>query len=214
MLKSYMTIKGHATAIYEEKRSRFISQAMSVEDEEGALSFINNIKNSNKEASHNAYAYSVGLDSAVCRFSDDGEPGGTAGLPILEIIRKRNLLYSVIVVTRYFGGILLGAQGLTRAYGKAASAAVDAAGIVVKIPVRDISVNCSHNLAGKIQGRIMQSGYKIKNISYGEDVLIVSVVPAQSADAFIGMVNTIASGACRVIPGNIYHDIYHDAAGL
>lgn len=205
-----MTVKGHAIANYEEKKSRFISQVLSVENEEGALSFVNNIKNSNKEASHNAYAYSVRLDNAVCRFSDDGEPGGTAGLPIMEIIRKRNLLFTVIVVTRYFGGVLLGAQGLTRAYGKAASAAVDAAGTVLKIPVCDISVNCSHNLAGKIQGRIMQSGYKIKNISYGEDVIIVSVVPAQSKEEFIGMVNMIAGGACRVISG----DIYHDAARL
>lgn len=134
MIKSYKTVaKAFAEASFVEKKSEFIGYAARVESEEEAKSFIASIRAKHPDATHNCYAYLL-KDSGVARFSDDGEPGGTAGLPMLEVIKREGVSDVCVVVTRYFGGILLGAGGLVRAYARGTKIALEAAGQAVFVP--------------------------------------------------------------------------------
>ena len=128
-MEDYTTLKEYGTYTYEEKKSVFIGECMPVKTEEEALSFINNIKKKYSDARHHVYAY-VLRENSVMRFTDDHEPQGTAGMPVLDIIRKNCCTDVVIVVTRYFGGTLLGTGGLVRAYTAAALGALEAAEII------------------------------------------------------------------------------------
>ena len=127
MSGGWTTIKGAATASFVEKRSEFIGNISPVSTEEEAIAFVNKIKKQYTDAKHNVYAYLL-RDNSITRFSDDGEPHGTAGLPVLDVLRKEGVTNVAVVVTRYFGGILLGTGGLVRAYSQAAKMALDAAG--------------------------------------------------------------------------------------
>lgn len=134
MSKSYKTVvKEFATDSFIEKKSEFISYVKRIESEDEAKEFIAQISKKHSDATHNCYAYIL-KDSEIARFSDDGEPGGTAGMPILEVIKREGLTGVCVVVTRYFGGILLGAGGLVRAYAKGAKIGIDAAGIAEFVP--------------------------------------------------------------------------------
>lgn len=126
----YYTLGAHGMEEFIERKSRFIGEAAPAFTEEEALHFINSIKEAHKSASHHCFAYIIGENAGLMRYSDDGEPQGTAGIPILEVLKKNNLVNCVAVVTRYFGGVLLGAGGLTRAYSAGCAKAVRAAGIV------------------------------------------------------------------------------------
>lgn len=126
----YYTLGKHGLDEQIIKKSRFIGQAMPVETEEEALAFIKSVKDQHKTASHNCFAYIIGANAGTMRYQDDGEPQGTAGIPILEVLKKNHLVNCAAVVTRYFGGVLLGAGGLTRAYSASAAATVKTAGIV------------------------------------------------------------------------------------
>ena len=130
---SYKTVAREAKDEFTEKKSVFIGHAKPIESEEQALDFIKTIEKRYGDAAHNCYAY-INKEQNIVRFNDNGEPQGTAGLPILEVIKREELCGVVIVVTRYFGGILLGAGGLVRAYSKAAKIAIDAAGITTFCP--------------------------------------------------------------------------------
>ncbi|MDZ5035113.1 YigZ family protein, partial [Clostridium perfringens] len=130
---SYITIRDFGEDEFIEKKSEFIGYAKRCESEEEAKTFIAEIKNKHKQATHNCWAYVIGENMVVQRYSDDGEPQGTAGIPILEVMKKSNVTDCAIVVTRYYGGILLGAGGLTRAYTKGASIALKAGGVVEKV---------------------------------------------------------------------------------
>ncbi|MBO4343459.1 MAG: YigZ family protein, partial [Clostridia bacterium] len=133
-MNSYKTfLKDFATDSFIEKKSEFISYAKRIYDEDEAKAFIAEIRKKHSDASHNCYAYIL-KDSGIARFSDDGEPGGTADMPILEVLKREGLSGVCVVVTRYFGGILLGAGGLVRAYAKGAKLGVDAAGVVEFVP--------------------------------------------------------------------------------
>lgn len=127
MSDSYITLASAASSSFVERRSEFIGNVMPIKDEQEALKFISEIKSKYSDARHNVWAYIL-RDNNISRFSDDGEPHGTAGLPVLDVLRKSGITDAAVVVTRYFGGILLGAGGLVRAYTKAASDAVAAAG--------------------------------------------------------------------------------------
>ncbi len=137
---SYITIKSFGEDRFEEKKSEFIGYAKRVQNEEEAKAFVNEIKSMHKQAKHNCYAYVIGENKNIQRYSDDGEPQGTAGIPILEVMKKSNITDCAIVVTRYFGGILLGAGGLTRAYIKGAGIALKAAGVVEKVEGLKMSI--------------------------------------------------------------------------
>ena len=130
---SYITIRNSGEDRFEEKKSEFIGYAKRVENEEDAKAFVSEIKNLHKQATHNCFAYIIGENMNIQRYSDDGEPQGTAGIPILEVMKKSNVTDCAIVVTRYYGGVLLGTGGLNRAYTKGASIAIRAAGIVEKV---------------------------------------------------------------------------------
>ena len=130
---SYITVKNFGEDSFEEKKSEFIGYAKRVESEEEAKEFVAEIKNKHKQARHNCWAYIVGENMGIQRYSDDGEPQGTAGIPILEVMKKQGITDCAVVVTRYFGGILLGTGGLTRAYTQGASIAIKSAGVIEKV---------------------------------------------------------------------------------
>ena len=130
-MNAYKTLLASASDEFVVNKSRFIGYASPVKDEAEALAFLENIRRKHRDATHNCYAYTLGTNMGVMRYSDDGEPGGTAGLPMMEVIKKRAVCDCCVVVTRYFGGVLLGAGGLVRAYSHGCSIALEAAKIVV-----------------------------------------------------------------------------------
>ena len=169
---SYITIRDFGEDRFEEKKSEFIGYAKRVESEEEAKEFINEIKSMHKQATHNCSAYVIGEKTNIQRYSDDGEPQGTAGIPILEVMKKSNVTDCAIVVTRYFGGILLGAGGLTRAYTKGASIAIKSAGIVEKVNGLKLSFELDYDLFGKVQYICGQNSWHIEDTEYTDKVVV------------------------------------------
>lgn len=176
MLKEYVTILEPGTDEIIEKKSRFIGYIQHVESEEDAISFITEIKKRHFDARHNCYAYTVGIESPVLRFSDDGEPGGTAGKPILEVITGKQLYNVCIVVTRYFGGTLLGTGGLVRAYTEASRLCIAATEIVCNRIVVPMSIATNYTDFGKIQYILGNEGIEIKNSEFGQEVKLLAEV--------------------------------------
>lgn len=169
---SYITIKQEASDEFYEKKSQFIGYAKRVESEEEAKEFVSKIKGMHKVARHNCWAYIVGENMGIQRYSDDGEPQGTAGIPILEVMKKSGITDCAVVVTRYFGGILLGTGGLTRAYTKGASIAIEAAGVVEKVKGLVLKASIDYDLYGKIQYLCNQNNWHIEESDFAEDVKI------------------------------------------
>ena len=169
MLKEYSTIIESGTSEIIEKKSRFIGYIRHVETEEEAAVFVAEIKKKHYDARHNCYAYSVGEEQPLLRFSD-GEPGGTAGKPILEVITGKKLCNVCIVVTRYFGGTLLGTGGLVRAYTEAAKACIEATKIVRKCMVVPMQIITNYTDLGKIQYILANEGIEIQDSEYGQEV--------------------------------------------
>lgn len=170
---SYFTVKDEAEAKFEERKSEFIGYVKRVTTEEEAKEFVTKIKNMHKQATHNCSAYIVGEKKNIQRYSDDGEPQGTAGIPILEVIKKNDLTDVAVVVTRYFGGILLGAGGLVRAYSKGASEAIKVAGIVEKVKGVQVKFTIDYDLLGKIQYVCGQNQWHIEDTVYTDKVEII-----------------------------------------
>lgn len=172
MLKEYATILKPGTDEIIEKKSRFIGYICHVKTEEEAVSFVTEIKKKHYDARHNCYAYSVGIEQPLLRFSDDGEPGGTAGKPILEVITGNQLYNVCIVVTRYFGGTLLGTGGLVRAYTDAAKACLKATAVVRNRMVNPVVITTNYTDLGKIQYILGNEGILVKDSLYGQDVVL------------------------------------------
>ncbi|MER5867752.1 YigZ family protein [Kitasatospora sp. NPDC002040] len=164
--KPYLTVRGSGVHELEIKKSRFICHLARVTDEEQAQAFIAGIRKQYWDARHNCTAFVVGGEQPRERSSDDGEPGGTAGVPMLEVLRRRGLTDTVAVVTRYFGGIKLGAGGLVRAYGSAVSEAVDAVGLLERRPVALLTVAVDHTRAGRLENDLRAAGYAVRELSY------------------------------------------------
>jgi uncharacterized YigZ family protein len=173
--ESFYSIAKVAEVEVDIKRSKFIAVASPVDGEAAAISFIEQIKEKHKRATHNVFAYLI--NEQLMRYSDDGEPAGTAGMPVLEVLKKQNLERTAVVVTRYFGGIKLGAGGLVRAYSDAAKKAVDRAGIVEKRLHQEIFVQVSYQLFGAVKRELEQAGCVIQDIAYGEQVSISCLLP-------------------------------------
>lgn len=169
---AYITIRDRGEDRFEEKKSEFIGYAKRVESEEEAKTFVNEIKSMHKQARHNCWAYVIGENYGIQRYSDDGEPQGTAGIPILEVMKKQGITDCAVVVTRYFGGILLGAGGLTRAYTKGASIAIKASGIVEKVLGFKVSITIDYDLIGKIQYICGQNNWYIEDSEYTDKVIL------------------------------------------
>ena len=151
MMKSYKTLRASASDEFIVNKSRFIGYATPVSTEEEALQFIKDIRTKHKDATHNCYAYVVGENAGIMRYSDDGEPGGTAGLPMMEVLKAQGLVNCCVVVTRYFGGVLLGAGGLVRAYTQGTVIGVKAAQPVMMIPSVQYLCEVAYHLWDKLQ---------------------------------------------------------------
>lgn len=182
-MPEYQTLGKKAEAEFVQQRSRFIGQAMPVTEEAEALAFINSIKSRHWNAAHNVYAYLLRTGN-MQRYSDDGEPQGTAGIPVLEVMRKEGLTDCVVVVTRYFGGILLGAGGLVRAYAHSCKIAIDASGLVTMCLCTHLQIVCDYSFYGKLSLLILECGGKVLQSDFGEHVIVVFAVREDLAPAF------------------------------
>lgn len=177
MLEKYLTVQSYGEAKYEINKSLFIAYVQRTTSEEEAQKFIAKIRKKHYDATHNCSAYVIGANDQIQRSSDDGEPSGTAGRPILEVIKKNHLKDTTIVVTRYFGGIKLGAGGLIRAYGKSASLGIQATGIVKRELHSIISINIDYGFLGTIENQLRTNNYSIDKIEYLDKVTIFVLVP-------------------------------------
>lgn len=182
-MSQYKTIFEEVHKEIIEKKSRFIANVKPVKSEEEALEFISSIKSKYWDATHNVYAYVIGVNTAQ-RYSDDGEPQGTAGIPTLQAIKNLELLDVVVVITRYFGGILLGTGGLVRAYGKSAKEGLLQAQIVNKKVCKKVLVPMDYTMLGRVQSEIIAQGFIIENIVYQENVIIEALIGENDLEKF------------------------------
>lgn len=173
METQYRTVLEESNDEIEIKKSRFIGYAKPVESEEEALEFIEKIKKKHRDATHNVPAYVVGENNKVQRCNDDGEPSGTAGVPILEVLKKENLRNVVVVVTRYFGGVKLGVGGLVRAYTKGAKAGIEAAKIIEKVRLYAVKYKIDYSLLGKLDYEIEKNDILLVEKSYTDVVELI-----------------------------------------
>lgn len=195
---SYFTVKGSATSEFQEKKSTFIGYIKRVNTEEEAKNFVNEIKSMHKEATHNVYAYIVGKNKGIQRYSDDGEPQGTAGIPVLEVIKKNDLTDVAVVVTRYFGGILLGGGGLIRAYSKGASSAIEEAGIVEKVKGLKLRFTLEYDLIGKIQYLCGTNNWHIEDTIYTDKVELSLFTEVENKETIIADFVEATSGKVTI----------------
>lgn len=201
MRSEYLTVSTLATAELEEKKSRFIATVRPITSEEEAQGFINGLKTRYWNASHNVYAYYISGNNMLQKFSDDGEPSGTAGLPVLEAIKKLEVQDAAVVVTRYFGGTLLGTAGLVRAYGKCASMGIAAAGIVKMQLCVEAGIALDYSLLGKVQAIVASKGYKVKDTVYAQNVNFYLYVPVDEFDEFSALLTEATSARAFVYAG-------------
>lgn len=180
MEKEYKTVEKENSAAFTEKKSEFIGYVCPVGTQQEAADFINKIKAMHRTASHNVYAY-VLKENNIQRSSDDGEPGGTAGVPVLDVLLKEGLCNVCVVVTRYFGGILLGAGGLVRAYSHASKLAVEAGGIITMAPCEICEISVDYSFYEKMLSLLSSHGANIENTDFAERVNIRFTVKAQNA---------------------------------
>jgi len=193
----YITVKEEAADEFVEKKSRFIGSCRPVKTEQEALDFIAALKTKYWDASHNVYAY-VLRENGIQRFSDDGEPQGTAGIPVIDTLKKAGVVDAVVVATRYFGGILLGGGGLIRAYSHTASIALAAA---KKITMREcllLSASCDYSLYGKVQGVIPECGGVIDDTEFLENVTLRFHLDPASLGSLEKRLADATSGKCAV----------------
>ena len=179
---SYKTLRAENSAEFVINKSRFIGYGCPCETEEEALAFLARIRQKHKDATHNCYAYIIGLNSGIMRYSDDGEPGGTAGMPIIEVMKARGVVNCAVVVTRYFGGILLGTGGLVRAYTQGAQVAVAAAGVQRMSLYTVALIACPYNLYEIILHLLPDHDCAVEETDYGADVTLTVTLPAGRED--------------------------------
>lgn len=194
MLTTYYTVKPFGIHEINIQKSRFIAHIKRVETEEEAQAFISKIKKEHWNATHNCSCYLIGEHDQIQKANDDGEPTGTAGVPMLEVLKKRGLKDTAVVVTRYFGGIKLGAGGLIRAYSQATSAGINATGIVRRDLMRTISTTIDYTLLGKVENELRHSHYKLKNIDYLENVTVHTYVKVEKEQQFVEWITELTNG--------------------
>lgn len=192
----YYIPAGAGDAEYVEKRSRFLGKVRHVSTEEEAKAFIAQMKKQYYDARHNCWCYL--LRSGAARYSDDGEPQGTAGQPMLSVFQKEGVSDVVCVVTRYFGGVLLGAGGLCRAYTKSAKDALDAAGVAVVRRWVRLGVPCPYSLYGRLTQEVSAAGGVIADTEYGADVTLSVLLPEERAAAFQTRIHDVTAGTVDV----------------
>jgi uncharacterized YigZ family protein len=194
MLTQYLTVAGRGEHEIVIEKSRFISHIARVETEDAAQAFIQEIKKKHKDATHNCSAYVIGEHNQIQKALDDGEPSGTAGVPILEVLKKKELKDTAVVVTRYFGGIKLGAGGLIRAYSKATSEGINATGVVIRKLMRVISTTVDYTWLGKLENELRSSIYQIKEIQYLDQVNILVYVEETQKETYTAWITELTNG--------------------
>lgn len=199
-MSSYQVPAGSGKSEYVEKRSSFLGRVEPVESEEAARAVIAAVKKEHRDARHNCWCYII--KDGPERYSDDGEPQGTAGIPMLEVFRKSGVTNAVCVVTRYFGGVLLGAGGLLRAYTKAAKDALEDAGIREILPEALLSLSCPYSLADRIRLETNAYGAVVEDIAYSADVTMRIRILADKAEAYSARIFDMTAGSvkCSIIP--------------
>ena len=197
-MDSYLVPRGYGQAELVEKRSRFIGQVWRVETEEEARARIEEVRRRYHDARHHCFCY-VLREGGVLRYGDDGEPQGTAGQPMLNVFLKEEVTNAVCVVTRYFGGVLLGAGGLTRAYGGTAKLALDAAGISRMRLWSVLMVPCPYPLYERMRQLVERSGGVVENADFGADVVLTVLLPAEDVEAFRAAVTELSAGTVEVL---------------
>lgn len=203
MLPQYYTVKGQGEHEITIQKSRFICHVKRVVSEAEAQEFIQEIKKQHWNATHNCSAYLVGERDQFQKANDDGEPSGTAGVPMLEVLKKRGLKDTVVVVTRYFGGIKLGAGGLVRAYGKSVSEGLDAVGIVKRTLMQVMHTTVDYTWLGKLENELRSSVYAIKDIHYLEKVEVETFVEESQTEAFTEWMVELTNGQCDIRKGDV-----------
>ncbi len=191
-MEEYLVPTGFGEDSFVEKKSRFIGRIWCVETEEEALARIAEMKKQHYDATHNCWAYII-RDGAV-RFSDDGEPGGTAGMPMVQVLQREQLYNVVCVVTRYFGGILLGAGGLVRAYTKGAKIAVDAAGKSMKRVWSVLYVPCPYSLYERVKLEVAAFGGILRDTQFGAEVELEILMAEGNAQGFLDRLTDLSAG--------------------
>lgn len=201
MKEQYKTIHKYGEGELTINKSRFIGYSKPAETEEQALEFIEEIKSKRNDATHNVYAYVIGENSNIQRFSDDGEPSGTAGIPILEVLKKEELRNTVVVVTRYFGGIKLGAGGLIRSYIKGAKVGLDDSKIVDKVLHSRIKFTIEYTLYGKVENELLANDYIVEDIIYDEAVNLIVICKKRDSEDLINLMKNLTSAemSCEYI---------------
>lgn len=182
MTESYRTLYLPGEGELVEKKSRFIATTALAESEEDALAFIESMRKKYWNATHNCWAYITGPDNGVMRCGDDGEPQGTAGRPMLDVLLGEKLYHICVVVTRYFGGTLLGTGGLVRAYSRAVQEGLNRSRLIEKKLGRRVRVGCDYNMIGKVQYQIAQAGILTLDTQYAKDVETLILVPEKDLD--------------------------------
>ncbi len=201
LLSSYFTVKGYGEHEIVIQKSRFITYVDRVTTEADAQAFIEKIKKLHWNANHNCSAYLIGENDQIQKANDDGEPSGTAGVPILEVLKKRGLKDTVVVVTRYFGGIKLGAGGLIRAYGSSTSEGLNATGIVERKLMQIFHTKVDYTWLGKLENELRDSRYLIKEINYLDNVEIVTYVTNGEEEAFQSWITDLTNGQAEITAG-------------
>lgn len=210
-MTEYYVPTGPGEAEYVEKRSKFMGKIRPVESEEAARAFVDEMKKKYHDARHNCWCYA--LRNGVMRYSDDGEPQGTAGQPMLNVFQREGVVNVCCVVTRYFGGILLGAGGLVRAYTQSAKDALDAAGISVVRRWVAMEVPCTYAQFESTRREVESFGGVVEQVDYGADVVLSALLPEERAEEFSARILDVSAGTIEVLEaGERFQDVPWRAA--
>ncbi|CZR96164.1 MULTISPECIES: YigZ family protein [unclassified Clostridioides] len=204
-MSNYRTLHEFGTDEITIEKSVFIGYAKPIKSEDEALEFINEIKKKHKDATHNVWAYTVGQNMNIQRYSDDGEPQGTAGIPTLEVIKKEDLRDVAVVVTRYFGGTKLGAGGLVRAYTKGAKLGLEAGKIIYKVMYQEVKIKIDYTQLGKVQNELMNLGYFIKDTIYEDNVEIIVYSKLEDVENLSEKMVDITNGTGKIVLGEEFY---------
>ena len=207
-MNEYLTVLNETSYEMIERKSKFIASVKPVGNECEAIEFIKKISEENKNATHNVYAYIIKDGVEINKASDDGEPQGTAGVPVLEVIKKENLINVCIVVTRYFGGILLGAGGLIRAYSSAAREGIHKAKICNMAIYKRMSVILDYTLYGKVQNSMQGMGITILDVEYSDVVKMFLKVKYDDVEYITKAIYDMTNGSAKIEHLNDYFDVY------
>ncbi|UHA72086.1 YigZ family protein [Paenibacillus sp. 481] len=207
MLERYKTVRQAGNKEIVIKKSRFIGYGKPVETEEEAIAFIEDLKKKHWNATHNCSAYMIGERDEIQRASDDGEPSGTAGKPILEVIKNQGLKNVAIVVTRYFGGIMLGAGGLVRAYTDGAVAAIEAAQSITKVLHQEVFVEVDYTWLGKLENELRNREMRMGDTQFTDKVTLTCLPIQSESDSFVAWITDLTQGQADIRMGEAVYYI-------